>query len=51
MNLNDFLRSVLNLTGTKAVCYEGGCGSCTVNAEMFDYETKKYVNKPINSVI
>jgi xanthine dehydrogenase small subunit len=29
-SLSDFLRYELNLTGTKVVCAEGDCGSCTV---------------------
>jgi xanthine dehydrogenase small subunit len=29
-SLSDFLRSALRLTGTKVVCAEGDCGSCTV---------------------
>lgn len=49
--LNDYLRKVLNLTGTKVVCKEGGCGSCVVNAEVFDYELNQFVNVPVNSVI
>jgi xanthine dehydrogenase iron-sulfur cluster and FAD-binding subunit A len=28
--LNDVLRNVLDLTGTKKACDYGGCGSCTV---------------------
>ncbi len=30
LSLSDFLRSRLGLTGTKIVCSEGDCGSCTV---------------------
>src|SRR5436305_6613644 len=29
-SLSDFLRYELQLTGTKVVCAEGDCGSCTV---------------------
>lgn len=28
--LNSWLRSQPGLTGTKSMCYEGGCGSCVV---------------------
>ena len=30
LSLSDFLRYRLGLTGTKIVCSEGDCGSCTV---------------------
>jgi len=30
LSLSDFLRRRLALTGTKIVCSEGDCGSCTV---------------------
>ncbi|XP_052750539.1 uncharacterized protein LOC113513917 [Galleria mellonella] len=31
MTLNAYLRYVLALPGTKAMCYEGGCGACSVS--------------------
>lgn len=36
---------------TKVMCREGGCGSCLVNAEIFDYVTQKSKFISINSVI
>ena len=43
-SLSDFLRYDLRLTGTKVVCAEGDCGSCSVligtpGAECIDYRT------------
>uniref|UniRef100_A0A6P7EZ01 Xanthine dehydrogenase-like n=1 Tax=Diabrotica virgifera virgifera TaxID=50390 RepID=A0A6P7EZ01_DIAVI len=31
--LNEYLREKLHLTGTKRMCLEGGCGTCTVAVE------------------
>ena len=28
----------------------GGCGSCAVNAEIYDFESKQFVNVSLNSV-
>ena len=44
MSLSNFLRCELGLVGTKVVCAEGDCGSCTVllgryKESVIDYET------------
>jgi xanthine dehydrogenase small subunit len=49
LSLSDFLRLRLGLVGTKIVCSEGDCGSCTVllgraGGERFDY-------RPVDSCI
>lgn len=49
LSLSDFLRVQLGLMGTKIVCSEGDCGSCTVlvgrpNGDHFDY-------RPVDSCI
>ena len=49
--LSDFLRGVLSLCGTKIVCSEGDCGSCSVLCGTPDFEAKKFSYKPIDSCI
>lgn len=41
MNLLDFLRDTMHLTGTKKGCEEGECGACTIMVD----------GKPINSCL
>ncbi|XP_071482593.1 xanthine dehydrogenase/oxidase-like [Diadema antillarum] len=41
MTLLDYLRSKLRLTGTKAGCNQGGCGSCTVMVSSAHPTTKE----------
>src|SRR5689334_22582532 len=42
-SLSDFLRNDLHLTGTKIVCSEGDCGSCTVMLGRPKNDTLDYV--------
>ena len=41
-SLSDFLRNGLNLVGTKVVCAEGDCGSCTVMIGKMDGAELRY---------
>ncbi len=49
--LSDFLRRVLNLCGTKIVCSEGDCGSCSVLCGTPDFENRTFSYKAIDSCI
>jgi xanthine dehydrogenase/oxidase len=50
--LVDYLRSSdVGLTGTKLVCGEGGCGSCTVSLAHLDRRTGTVVERPVNSCL
>lgn len=48
-SLSNFLRYDLSLTGTKVVCAEGDCGSCTVLIGRAEEETIVY--RPVTSCI
>ncbi|HZZ27861.1 MAG TPA: FAD binding domain-containing protein [Pirellulales bacterium] len=49
LSLSDFLRYRRGLTGTKIVCSEGDCGSCTVLVGQPEGEALRY--RPIDSCI
>ncbi|XP_055357533.1 uncharacterized protein LOC129602526 [Paramacrobiotus metropolitanus] len=49
-SLNDFLRVHLQLTGTKVMCREGGCGVCIVHAAV-PTGNGKFQERSINSCL
>ncbi|XP_044257084.1 indole-3-acetaldehyde oxidase-like isoform X1 [Tribolium madens] len=49
--LNSYLRQNLNLTGTKAMCHEGGCGACVVVIQKKDSITQKDTFLSVNSCL
>jgi xanthine dehydrogenase small subunit len=49
LSLSDYLRQRLGLVGTKIVCSEGDCGSCTVLVGNVDGDEMRY--RPIDSCI
>uniref|UniRef100_A0A4W3HNY8 Xanthine dehydrogenase-like n=1 Tax=Callorhinchus milii TaxID=7868 RepID=A0A4W3HNY8_CALMI len=51
MPLSEYLRSVLQLRGTKTMCHEGGCGSCIVVVECDNPIMPGRVVKAINSCL
>src|SRR5436190_21344605 len=50
--LLDYLRSdAVGLTGTKKVCAQGGCGSCTVALHRWNERTRKVETLAVNSCL
>ncbi|XP_068917112.1 xanthine dehydrogenase-like [Tenebrio molitor] len=49
--LNVYLRNNLHMTGTKAMCREGGCGACIVVLQNKDPFTEKEVFLAVNSCL
>ncbi|EFA13013.1 xanthine dehydrogenase/oxidase [Tribolium castaneum] len=50
-SLNSYIRDTLQLTGTKSLCYEGGCGSCVVVLYNVDPTTEKDIYLAVNSCL
>ncbi|KAJ3639854.1 hypothetical protein Zmor_003189 [Zophobas morio] len=50
-SLNFYLRNILKMTGTKAMCLEGGCGACLVVLQNKDPITQKDVFLAVNSCL
>jgi xanthine dehydrogenase/oxidase len=48
--LNSYIRDTLQLTSTKALCFEGGCGSCVVVLYSKDPMTEEDIYQAVNSV-
>eukprot|EP01116_Phalansterium_solitarium_P016706 TRINITY_DN393_c0_g2_i1.p1 TRINITY_DN393_c0_g2~~TRINITY_DN393_c0_g2_i1.p1 ORF type:complete len:1372 (-),score=562.47 TRINITY_DN393_c0_g2_i1:226-4341(-) len=51
MTLNEYIRSVPGLNGTKKSCGEGGCGACTVTLTRTDATLNETVHEAINSCL
>jgi xanthine dehydrogenase small subunit len=51
LSLSDYLRRLLSLTGTKIVCSEGDCGSCTVLIGRPAADGSRLGYRPVDSCI
>ena len=50
VSLNEFIRTVADLRGTKAMCQEGGCGACIVSIQAALPPTNELRTFSVNSV-
>ena len=51
LTLHDMLKHYSRLSGTKKVCAQGGCGSCTVTVSRWNSELKKPVFSSANACL
>ncbi|KAI8432031.1 hypothetical protein MSG28_004552 [Choristoneura fumiferana] len=51
VSLNEFIRTVADLRGTKAMCHEGGCGACVVAIRAAAPPTNEMRTFAVNSIM
>lgn len=49
-SLNEYIRNVADLRGTKAMCHEGGCGACIVAVKAASPTNNEMKTFSVNSV-
>ncbi|XP_052742295.1 uncharacterized protein LOC112057810 [Bicyclus anynana] len=51
VSLNEYIRTVADLRGTKAMCHEGGCGACVVSVRAASPPTNEVKTFAVNSCL